>query len=120
MFTDQPLIDQGMPFSRRARRLVLILVLLAGLFHAWGGHDWLFGHHHRQLGEASYSTSSGYEEGQRTTQVVLTLIFPSHLLSLEAPLSYAAVQVPISAFPKYRPPVSGKPDHPRPPPALTV
>ncbi len=103
------------PLTRRARKLVLVLFLLAGLFHAWGGHDWLFGHHHRQLGEVSYSASPGSDQGQRVVQAITTPILSGSELLL-VPLRYTDSQRPPSRPLAYLPPQCLEPDHPRPPP----
>ena len=109
-------IETANPLRRRARKLVLVLVLLAGLFHAWGGHDWLFGHHHRQLGEVSYSASPASDQGQRVVQAITTpLLTGSELLLV--PLSYADSQRPPARTLVYLQPQFRGPDHPRPPPS---
>lgn len=42
---------------RELRNIGLAGLLLLSLCHAWFGHDLVHGHHHQNLGEATYSTS---------------------------------------------------------------
>lgn len=42
----------------RLRHIGLVGLLLCALSHAWFGHNLLHGHHHHDLGEASYSSAS--------------------------------------------------------------
>ncbi len=44
---------------------------MLGLAHAWYGHDYLHGHHHRELGEASYSTSPSGGDGASTAVILV-------------------------------------------------
>lgn len=41
----------------KLRQISLVTLILCALLHAWFGHDLLHGHHHQDLGEASYSTA---------------------------------------------------------------
>lgn len=50
---------RGWPILRAVARrfpIALTFLLVLSLAHAWFGHDLLQGHHHRELGEASYSS----------------------------------------------------------------
>lgn len=104
----------------QARQVALICLVLAGLFHAWGGHDFLFGHHHKQLGEASLSTSSGFEQSQRAGQSVVA---PPELLDPllpEVPLQTVRAERPPSKLIDHSAPVCLERDHPRPPPRPVI
>ena len=51
----------------RLRQIGLIALLLCALSHAWCIHDFLHGHHHDDLGEASYSTIWRGQAGELST-----------------------------------------------------
>lgn len=99
-----------------ARRILLVLLLMLGLAHAWYGHDYLHGHHHQELGEASYSTSPSSSGGDGASTVA---ILPPCLQSwrglLAPPLQVLEVREPETLVyhdPLYR----ARSLSPRPPP----
>ncbi len=64
---------------RELKKIGLAGLLLLSLCHAWFGHDLIHGHHHQDLGEATYSTS---------TQRVATADLQVHLLTLATLVSF--------------------------------
>lgn len=115
MLSDSKILRRLRVGAKPFQKLILVMFLLTGLGHAWGGHDWLFGHHHRQLGEASYSASWGEEEKQRSDKAVVP---PSliTLKSLEGDLPSSTPQRWIWISFLHRNPDLLGPDRPRPPP----
>ncbi len=49
--------------KRDLRHIGIVGMLLWSLLHAWFGHDLVHGHHHKNLGEATYSTAPSRSVG---------------------------------------------------------
>jgi hypothetical protein len=100
------------------RHMSVIVVLLLSLAHAWFGHDLVHGHHHQDLGEASYSTAAPKAQSEHSFQVFAAVLVTS-FFEWDIQQSEGVIALSESTGFSWRDPLHQDPKQiPRPPPVF--